>query len=113
MESNAKYRSASDDYNADEDFISQYKRLLGSLLYISQNSKPDILYSTDFLGRFQMNPTDEHFTALKRIFRYLFGTRNYCLEYSIQNEAVLTGFVDASWGDDLDGRKSTTGYCYL
>lgn len=46
---------------------------LGSLLYIAQLTKPDIAKSVNAVSRFYKKPKNIHWTAVKRIFRYLKG----------------------------------------
>ena len=43
--------------------------------------------------------------------RYLRGTMNYCIEYSIF-PAVLEGYSDANWNFDSYETKSTSGYVF-
>lgn len=54
---------------------------------------------------------DVHFKAVKRILRYLQGTMNYGLKFTRASRFLLEGYSDASWGSDVDDRRSTSGYC--
>jgi hypothetical protein len=47
---------------------------------------------------------------VKRIIRYLNTTKDLKLTYGIGPEIGLECYADASWGDDLNTRRSTTGY---
>lgn len=58
-----------------------FKELIGSLLYIAVNSRPDIAYAVSFLSRFLDKPTQELWTASKRVLRYLKGTSHQGLIY--------------------------------
>lgn len=53
-----------------------------------------------------------HLRSIKRILRYLKRTVNYFFCYQGEN-LRLDGYTDSDWADDLDGRKSTTGYAFL
>ncbi|CAB4042840.1 Hypothetical predicted protein [Paramuricea clavata] len=64
------------------------------------------------VAKFSANPTNEHWTAVKRIFRYLKGTVNYGLLYSENANPDCVGFSDADWAGDLNDRKSTSGYTF-
>ena len=64
------------------------------------------------MARFCTKPTNQHWVAVKRIFRYLKGTQQYGLLYSKSNSNNYVGFSDADWGGDLDDRKSTSGYMF-
>lgn len=49
---------------------------------------------------------------MKQIFRYLQHTRDYWLQYYLE-EMILFNFCNANWGNNLDMRKSTTGFTFL
>ena len=59
-------------------------------------------------ARFQVCSKESHLIALKRIFRYLFGTQNLGLWYPKKSSLELIGFSDA--GSKID-RKSSNGTC--
>jgi len=56
-----------------------YLEAVGTLLYISQISKPDIAYAVNNVSCFCNNPGKAHWNAVKRIFRYLKDTKDYKL----------------------------------
>ena len=90
-----------------------YQAVVGSLLYLSTQTRPDIAYAVSSVARYCANPTKDHWTAVKRILRYLKGTCNYGLLYRKDAPAELTGYSDADWAGDVGDRKSTSGYIYL
>jgi len=51
-----------------------YPSVVGMLLYICSNSRPDIQFAVHQCARFSHSPSQEHFEAVKRIGRYLLGT---------------------------------------
>ena len=51
-----------------------YASLIGSLMYLAVATRPDIAYAVYRLGSFMANPDMSHWTAAKRILRYLSGT---------------------------------------
>jgi hypothetical protein len=53
-----------------------YAKLLGALQYITNFTRPDILYAMNRLGAYTANPSLQHYGALKRILRYLVGTKD-------------------------------------
>ena len=89
-----------------------YQSAVGSLLYLSIATRPDITYAVSNVAKFCAKPTKEHWVAVKRIFRYLKGTQQYGLLYSKSDSSNCVGFSDADWGGDLDDRKSTSGYLF-
>ena len=89
-----------------------YQSAVGSLLYLSVATRPDITYAVSNVAKFCAKPTNQHWVAVKRIFRHLKGIQQYKLLYSKSNSNNCVGFSDADWGGDLDDRKSTSGYMF-
>ena len=83
----------------------KYSQLIGSLLYISNRTRPDISYAVGKLSRYTSNPSREHWTALERVFRYLRGTIGY--------SDVMEGYSDDNWITDYNNVKSTTGNVFM
>ncbi len=65
------------------------------------------------LSKFCSKPTTAHFTAAKRVLRYLKGTSNLALKYQKSKDGVLIGYSDADWAGDLDDRHSTSGNLFI
>ena len=60
------------------------------------------------------NPAQHHLQAAKHCLRYLKGTLNYGIIFNGKNsysnsDHFITAYTDASWGNELTDRKSTTG----
>ena len=82
------------------------------LLYLTA-SRPDIAFSVGVCSRFQSNPKVSHLNAVKRIIKYVGGTCDYGLVYSMESNLSLAGFSDSDWVSNADDRKeSTTGGCF-
>lgn len=90
-----------------------YQQAVGSLLFASQVSRPDINFAVNNVSRFCSNPGHAHWSAVKRILRYLKGTMSLKLVYSKCSDSNVTGYCDADWGSEIDDRKSTTGYVFM
>ena len=60
------------------------------------------------------NPGTEHWTALKRVLRYIKGTLDVGLQFNgcSQESVDLIGYADADWAGDITERKSTSGYVF-
>lgn len=86
-----------------------YKKAVGSLLYVSQGTRPDIAYAVNLASRFSNNPGKAHWTAIKRIFRYLKGTPKTKLEFSKDGNPRIEGYGDADWANKSEDRRSITG----
>lgn len=85
-----------------------YREAIGSLLYLANGTRPDILYAVNYCSRKQSNFEVSDWMKIKRIFRYLRGTRNYGLMYRGLGNGI-DAYPDASWGSN-DDRSSTSGY---
>jgi Reverse transcriptase (RNA-dependent DNA polymerase) len=51
-----------------------YPSVVGMLLYLSNNSRPDLVFAVSQVARFTHDPKQSHAAAIKRIVRYLVGT---------------------------------------
>ena len=89
-----------------------YQQAVGSILYLTQGSRPDIAYAVNYVSRFNNCFSKPHWLAVKRILRYLKGTANLKLAFRRSFES-LHGFCDADWASDVENRKSCTGYVFL
>jgi hypothetical protein len=87
---------------------------MGSLLYIANTFRPDIAYAVSVLSQFTGNPSEEHWRGVKRILRYLQGTRSYGLLISKESStsSLLKGFTDADFAACFT-RRSRTGYAFF
>jgi hypothetical protein len=92
-----------------------YQRLIGSLLYLSVNSRPDISASVSILAQKVCGPTKQDWEELKRILRYLKGTVNLKLKLSDlkgKDHEEICGWADANWAENHRDKKSNSGYVF-
>jgi len=93
-----------------------YRELVGSLLYLSLVSRPDIANAVRMLSKYQNDFTATHVVLAKRVLRYLKDTRLLGLRYrpsTPDEENVLTGYCDASYADNIESSRSTTGFVHF
>ncbi|SDA05527.1 BZ3501_MvSof-1269-A2-R1_Chr5-2g07480 [Microbotryum saponariae] len=93
---------------------SWYLQAIGSLLYISLGTRPDIAFAVSYLARFANNPGRRHWITVQHILRYLRATYRNELVYA-RGQARITGVVgysDANWGACIDTLVSTMGYVF-
>lgn len=89
----------------------EYAKIIGSVMFLMNSTRPDIAYAVSRLSRYTHNPAKEHWDALHRLLRYLRGTMDWCLHFC-KFPAVLEGFCDANWVADNDEVSSTSGYVF-
>jgi len=96
-----------------------YARLIGELQWVANVTRPDIAYAVNRLATYTANPSLQHVGALKRILRYLAGTKNLGITYSknLDHDQLSTlnlfyGYADAAYANS-DDLKSTSGYVFL
>jgi hypothetical protein len=88
-----------------------YREAIGSLMYASVATRPDITFAVSTLSQFLENPGEAHWEAAKRVFRYLSGTRDLALTYGGEKHELL-GFTDAD-GASQDHRRAISGHAFL
>nr|GFA85168.1 retrovirus-related Pol polyprotein from transposon TNT 1-94 [Tanacetum cinerariifolium] len=86
----------------------KYHSKVGALMYLTA-SRPDIMHATCYCARYQVQPTEKHLTAVKRIFWYLKDTIHMGLWYPKDIGFELNAFSDSDHAGCLDSRKSTSG----
>ena len=87
-----------------------YASAVGSLQYAQVCTRPDLAFVTGLLGRFQSNPGMEHWKLVKKVLRYLQGTKGLMLMYRRSESLQLVGYSDSDYAED--DRKSTSGYIF-
>ncbi|SCV71301.1 BQ2448_2889 [Microbotryum intermedium] len=93
---------------------SWYLQAIGSLLYISLGTCPDIAFAVSYLARFANNPCRRHWIAVKHVLRYLWATYRNKLLYAqgLAHITGMAGYSDANWGACVDTSVSTMGYVF-
>ncbi len=88
-----------------------FRELIGSLLYASTRTRPDIATAVGTLTRHMAAFNKAHWTAAKHILRYLRGTldRVILIKREDTSEATLHGYADATFASDISTSRSRTG----
>ena len=71
-------------------------------------TRPDICFAIGMVGRYQSNPGQEHWSAVKIILKYLRKAKKYMLIYNASN-LLPVGYTDSDFQIDRDKRKLTSG----
>lgn len=104
--------SKSNPWKEDDGRKPPYRELVGALLYLSITTRPDIAHAASLLSQYNDRFGKAHWTAAKRVLRYLKGSAQLGIVFGRQ-KGPLTGFVDADWAGSVDDRRSFTGYTFV
>jgi len=97
---------------ADIVYMPRYRELVGSLLYLSICTRPDIIYPVAYLSQFVVQHTKAHWKALVGVLKYVKGTQYKKMVYR-KDGGGLTAYCDSSYADDVKTRRSTNGHVLL
>ena len=89
-----------------------YTSMIGKLQYVVC-SRPDIALAIGIVARFSTNPRENHLMAIKRIMRYLKGTKYFGLYYKDNKFFDLRAYIAVDWAGNIDDRKNTSGEAFL
>ena len=89
-----------------------YHSIIGSLLYLSNATCPDLAYSVNYLAWFAKSPYEAHYKATKRILRYLKRSSNYGIIYKYGRCPILSGYTDSNFASDIIDHKSISDNCF-
>lgn len=88
-----------------------FREAVGSLSFIANVSRPDIAYAVNSIAQFCEEPLKVHWNAVKRIFKYLKGTRNFGITFNAGADCSrIVAYSDADFAGETHSRKSTTGF---
>jgi hypothetical protein len=117
MDPKCKLEPSTAETELDATGKTQYQSAVGALLHAARATRPDISYATTALSQHCKAPSDQHWQAVKRVFRYLRGTLDHGLTYrgtgSIKQPPTLQGYCDSDYAEDEIDRRSITGYAFI
>ena len=90
-----------------------YRKAIGSLMYLAVGTRPDIAFAVGRLAQFVETPTKSLWVAVKRVLRYISGTRSLGVLYRASKPLSPVGYSDSDWGGCTINRKSTSGYVFM
>lgn len=99
-----------------------YRNAVGSLMYLSQCTRPDLSHAVGVLSQHLEAPSRQHWDAVVHVLRYLKGTVDLGIIYSGKITSKINGHesfalplshCDSDWAGDRSTRRSTTGYVFM
>ena len=106
----AGYYAAKNTEPIDAEFCSHFQMVIGSLLYLMLDTRPNIAFVVTHLSHHSANPSQDHLNKVLYICHYLIGTSTYSLVYNGGSGAGLTACTDSDWGSDPTSHLSQTGF---
>ncbi|KAK8554341.1 hypothetical protein V6N12_031305 [Hibiscus sabdariffa] len=89
-----------------------YALAIGSIMYAMICTRPDLSYALSMTSRYQANPGEGHWVAVKNILKYLRRTKDVHLVYGGEEELVIKGYTDASFQTEKDDSRSQSGFVF-
>lgn len=85
---------------------------MGSLIYLTTCTRPDLSFVVSKLSQYFTEPTEERWTTVKHVLRYLKGTseKQSCYRKCDNEKLRLQAYSNADWAADVTDRHGTTGY---
>ena len=95
--------------------IHEYQARIGALLWLSRSCRPDVSHAVQALSQFAANPSAEHHAKLKKLLRYLQGSRTAALRLQPNSSEPTSVFTDTDWAHCSETRQSVSGvtvFCF-
>jgi hypothetical protein len=73
-----------------------YQQMVGKLIYLT-NTWLNNSYTMGMVSKYMVSSQDPHMEVVKKNFKYLQGTIDFDLMFTLISEIKLEGFVNASW----------------
>ncbi|KAK2395944.1 secreted RxLR effector protein [Trifolium repens] len=89
-----------------------YASAIGSIMYAMLCTRPDVSYALSATSRYQSDPGESHWIAVKNILKYLRRTKETFLVYGGEEELSVVGYTDASFQTDKDDFRSQSGFVF-
>ncbi|XP_071679967.1 uncharacterized protein [Lolium perenne] len=111
LSSSEKITAREGDLLGPED-STNYRSMVGALQYLTL-TRPDISYAINKVCQYLHAPTTVHWTAAKRILRYVKHTLSMGITFMKSNSSLVSAFSDADWAGCPDDRRSTRGFAVI
>jgi hypothetical protein len=96
---------------ANESYVKYMQKFIGCLNWLSISTRPDIATITNMIAKYTIIPTKGHIDAIKRVIKYLKGTKSKGILFTTTSSAKISAYVkfpvpnnkvvsmcDANWG---------------
>ncbi|CAI7933766.1 unnamed protein product [Closterium sp. NIES-54] len=99
------YLDEEEDEVLEYELQSRFQSMVGSLMYASVNTHPDIAFSVSQLARVVSRPLQEHLDVAERLVRYCMATSRVGLQYSVHGHLKQKGVEEVSTKTGAPARR--------
>jgi hypothetical protein len=89
--------------------ITKFRSTFGALQYLMM-TRPGIAFAVNKVCQYMQQPTNQHWTTVKRILQYLKFTADDGLQITKSPSTLLSAYSDSNWAGCADDRRSTCGF---
>ena len=89
-----------------------YASAIRSIMYAMLCTRLDVSYALNIMSKYQFDPGEGHFLAIKNILKYLGKTKDLFLIYG-DSDLIVSEYTDANFQTDRDDFKSQSGYEFM
>ena len=82
-------------------------------MYAMLCTRPDIVLTVSVTSKYQSNPDEQYWIAVKNILKYLRRTKDLFLIFGGGFELRVEGYTDSDFISDPDDRNFTSGYVFI
>jgi hypothetical protein len=90
-----------------------YLSVIGELVYLTNNTRPNIAFAVNLLARFNASPAMRHWNGVNDVLQYLQGTSYLGLLYQKNQDLSLISYADVGYLSDPHNRKPKTSFVFL
>lgn len=89
--------------------VTLFRSLIGHLMWLANQTRPDILNAVRSLARYCNAPTLRHWKAALHVLMYIRGTLDFGITFERGGDLRLVLYADAAFASRETGRKSVSG----
>jgi hypothetical protein len=106
------FQSPRNQYEINQIKSVSYALAVKSLMYAQVCTRPDLVFMTGMLDRYQKNPGIDYWNGIKKALRYIQGVKGIMQTYERSYSLKIVGFSKSDFTGCLDTDRSTSGYIF-
>ena len=101
------YKIDTNSLTLDADRVTEFHSRVAKILYLAKRVRPDLLTATIFLATRVQSPTEDDWSKLNRLLKYLNATPGLGLVIEPDTVLNVSAYVDVAYGVHADGKSHT------